>query len=278
MPATPQPPPDPGTLWRVASFGLHQRTPAGHRYWWENGSRDPAGTVVVQVTHAGEIAYHPDRRSPAGDPVRPGSILLFTYGEDTAYGLREPLPAPYICSWVTLSGAGLRQHADTLCERYGCRREVGVDHPLFRELEELIELAEPARAAPPTTIAAAVHTLVMHLFEQAEESWRLGLPPVQQAIDAILRQPHLVSSLDAVAQRFGCAREHLSRSFRDRVGQPAMGFVADAKRRRALRLLRDSGLPLADVARQAGFATPRTMTRQLRAATGQNPSRLRTAR
>lgn len=264
-----------GTLWRVSTFGRRQRTAAGTRYWWRNAGREPAGLVVVQATLAGSVELHEGEQVT---PVRSGSLMLFVYDEPSAYGLREPLAETYVCSWVCLQGAGLREHVEALRRRFGSVRDVGLDHPLFAELDELVALAEPKSATPPTAMAAATHAFVMRLFDQAEESRRRTAPPVQQAIDFVVRQPHLVASLDAVAERFGCAREHLSRTFADQVGGSAAGYVAQAKQRRALRLLQDTDLPLGDVAQQAGFATGRTMARQVRAATGMTPSAYREAR
>lgn len=261
--------------WRVLAFASRQRTAPGQRYFWDNRRRTPAQVVVVQATHEGAIQY----RGPDGPlPVRPGSIMLFSYGEASNYGSPAPLDAPYICSWVNLQGAGLPEHIAALRARFASVRDVGMQHPLFAELEELIALAHPAQAATPTAMAAAVHTFIMHLFEHAEESHRRRLSPVQRAVESITRYPHLATSLDAVAHRFGCTREHLSRTFHHQLKQTPAAFIADAKRRRAQRLLRDSDLPLAEVARQSGFASPRTMARQLRLATGKTPSAFRAAR
>lgn len=267
-------PPDAQTLWRAVSFG-RQRTPAGRTYWWENHAREPAGTVVIQGTLEGSIRLH-DR---FGESVcGPGSIALFVYAEESAYGLREPLPEAYRCVWINIQGAGLLDHVNAFRGRHGSVRHVGRDHALMEELNDLIALAEPQTAAKPTQIAHAIHALVMHLFDHAESSRIEQLSAVEQAIEHILRQPHLPLSLDQIADRFGVSREHLSRSFHAQVGKPPGVYLAEAKQRRALRLLHETDLPLVAIAQQAGYATTHTMARQLRDATGRSPSELRAQR
>ena len=267
-------PPDAQVLWRVVSFG-RQRTPAGRPYWWENRGREPVDTVVIQATREGSILLR-DRFGEA--PCGPGSIALFVYGEDSAYGQPEPLREPYRCAWFNVQGAGLRDHVDAFRGRHGSVRTLGPEHPLLTEHDELVALAEPHAATKPTALAHAIHAFIMRLFEHAENSRMEALPPVEQAIEHVLRHPHLPLSLDQIADRFGVSREHLSRAFRDRVGKPPGVYLAEAKQRRAVRLLRETDLPLAAVAEQAGYATTHTMARQLREALGRSPTQLRAER
>lgn len=267
-------PPDAGVLWRVAQFG-RQTTPAGRVYWWDNAGRASQRLLIIQATLAGSIVY----RDPAGEqPVGPGSFLLFTHGEPSAYGQPGPLRKPYACAWIGLVGAGVAEHADAFRKRHGSVVEAGVGHPLFAEFDDLIRSAEPASATPPHRLAADAFRFLMRLFEHAERDRLRELTPVDQAIEHLLRQPHLPLSVDQVARHFGCSREHLSRLFHTRVGQPAAAYLADARRRRALRLLRETDLPLAAVADQCGYATTHTLARQVRAATGLSPSQVRARR
>ena len=127
-------------------------------------------------------------------------------------------------------------------------------------------------------MAAAVHTFILHLFDHAESHLMQRLSPVEQAIDHIVRQPYGPLTLDQIAARFGCSREHLGRAFRERTGQSPGAYLADARRRRALRLLRETDLPLSAVAEQSGFATVHTLARHIRRVTGVAPGALRSRR
>lgn len=267
-------PTDARPLWRVAAFG-RQTTPAGRPYWWDNRIRFPRDMAVVQATLEGRIVY---RDAVQTQPVTAGSLMLFTFGEDSDYGLTEPLEQPYRCQWVNLQGAGLLEHVAAYRQRHGSVRNVGLDHPLMRELDELIRLADPGRATGATTMAAAVHRLILHLFEDAEMHRMQHLSPVEQAIEYILRQPHGPLSLEQIAAQFGCSREHLGRAFRDKVGHAPGAYLSKEKRQRAMRLLRETDLPLSAIARQAGFPSAHTLARQIRRATGHPPAVFRPRR
>lgn len=262
------PAPEATALWRITHFGEHTN-PAGRAYWYENRGRQPTGAVVIQASVAGRIVFHHRR----DQPVEPGQIVIFTYGSPTAYGWREPLPEPYRCRWVNLVGAGLAEHAHALTSRHGHVITGGATHDLAGDLGEVIELAR-ADGVSMIDTAAAVFTLMMHLFEAADQQRRQVLTPVERAVDHLLRRRGKLS-LKQVAATYGVSREHLSRVFRQRTGRPATDYLSEQRRRRALRLLRDTALPLHAVAEQAGYAHVHTMARQLRAATGQSPSKLR---
>lgn len=267
-------PPDAGALWRVGSFG-RQVAPAGRPFWWDNRNRVPADQVIIQGTFAGSIVLHERGQEHT---VGPGQLLIFQYGEPTAYGRQEPLREPFRTAWVGLRGAGVTEHLTAFRQRHGSVRDLGLDSPLLVELDALISLAEPQAGTPPTELAVAAFTFVMHLFEHAERGRMQTLSPVEQAIESILRQPHAPLSLEQIAAKFGCSREHLSRSFQERVGSPPVAYLAEARRRRALRLLQETDLPLAAVAEQSGYATVHTLARHVREATGASPTELRTRR
>lgn len=264
-------PRDESTFWRVSTFGRQQATP-GQAYRWDNATRQPTGRVVVQATLAGSIRYRDGRGEQV---VRPGDLMLFAYGESSSYGSPAgPLAEPYRCHWVCLDGMGLREHVNVFRERFGSVVSLGTRHPLLAEVEGLIARAETG-ADTSTTRAAAVHGFVMRLFEQFEQRRMLQLSPVQRAVDFLVREPWRVMSLEAVAREYGCSREHLSRLFREQVGQPAITYVNHAKTQRSLRLLRHTDLPLSEVASQAGFASVKTMRRHVQRATGRTPGGVR---
>jgi AraC-like DNA-binding protein len=267
-------PPDTRVLWRMTTFG-QQVVPAGRWYWWDNARRDPPDLGVIQASLRGRVLF----RDANGDQiVEPGSIILFMHGEATAYGQPNPLTETYRCQWVGVQGAGLPEHFRALRQRHGGVIHTGLDHPLLRDLADLIAMAEPQAATPTTRQAAAIHGLLMRLYEHAESGRQQSLSPVEQAVEHVLRQPFIPLSLEQIAARFGCSREHLSRTFQQRVGQSPGIYLASARREQALRLLRETDLPLAAVAEQAGFASVHTLARQVRSHAGVSPSRLRAGR
>ena len=99
--------------------------------------------------------------------------------------------------------------------------------------------------------------------------------PVDRAIRLLLARPHRAWSLKGLAADHGVSREHLARVFAERVGEPPHRHLRRLRVRRALELLRCTGLPLTEVARQSGFETAQTLRRQVLRDTGRTPTAVR---
>lgn len=258
---------DPPALWHVRGHGREKHA-AGRTYWWDN-TRLPPGGSVVQFTRSGHIDLHDDDGTHR---VNPGTFLLFNYGDDTAYGQQTPLPQTYVCQWVSLFGAGVADHIHALIARHGPIHQVGLHHPLVDLHDQLIDLASPESVVEPTLLAGHIHHFVMNLYDVAELRFKEKLTPVQIAVQSILRRPHQPLSLKEIAAEFEVSREHLSRVFRQTVGRSAHDVLAEAKCQRALSLLQQTRLPIAEVARQAGYANLHSLARHVRDSTGYSPT------
>ncbi len=77
------------------------------------------------------------------------------------------------------------------------------------------------------------------------------------------------------AALLGVTPTHLSRTCRKVSGHPALDILADRRHFEACRLLKDSKLPVASVAKRTGFSSPAYFTRAFRARSGTCPSEFR---
>jgi len=80
------------------------------------------------------------------------------------------------------------------------------------------------------------------------------------------------------AALLGVTPTHLSRSCRQVSGLAALDMLTDRRHFEACRLLKDSKLPVATVAKRAGFSSPAYFTRAFRARSGASPSEFRASR
>jgi len=263
------------TFWHVHSAG-RQRLRPGSRYWFENQHRSPLGVTVVQAITQGWIELHDHH---GVHRVEAGSIVVFTYGDQTAYGIPSGgLPEAMHCEWAVIAGAGLSEHFAAHTQQYGPFIDTQDRPQLLSELRRLSARAEPDAAGAVTEHAHAVHHFVMRLFEGAADRDLQNQSPVQRAVGELMRRPEAVASLQQLADVNGCSREHLSRVFRETAGVPAQAYLTRAKLDRALMLLGTTSLPLRTVAAQSGFATTHTLARQVRRHTGRSPSAYRSSR
>ncbi len=80
------------------------------------------------------------------------------------------------------------------------------------------------------------------------------------------------------AQRLGVTPTHLSRACREASGRPALEILKERRHFEACRLLRDTDIPIADIARQTGFTSAAYFTRAFRSSTGKSPSQFRASK
>ena len=264
---------DDQTLWRVNGWG-RQLVGPNRPYWWENRERIPERQVYAQLTREGRILHrdHDGTERWCG----PGSLLLFKHGEPTSYGRPAGDRTPYRCAWVGLLGAGLYEHWQWIQERCGAVHDLGDDPRCAEALDRLMDLSDERSRATPLARAAAVHAFVNQLFALLEERRSAGTrSPLDRALEELLAQPMSVGTLKDLARRHGVSREHLARAAHLRLGRPPAAWLTEIRLARALQLLRETALPIAEVARQSGFPSAHTLARQVRRNAGRSPARVR---
>lgn len=109
-------------------------------------------------------------------------------------------------------------------------------------------------------------SLAIHGFVAADK--QTG-DPADRLADALTDNPSLPIGEWAAAQ--GLSREWLSRRFSRLYGVDAALFRAEARTRRAWRLIVSTQEPLAGIAAESGFADQSHMTRAVRRLTGRSP-------
>jgi transcriptional regulator GlxA family with amidase domain len=78
-----------------------------------------------------------------------------------------------------------------------------------------------------------------------------------------------------LARVSGVSEAHFARSFREAFGVPPHRYLLTRRIERAKALLRDTELPITDIAFQTGWSSLGTFGRIFRDVTGENPSELR---
>ena len=122
--------------------------------------------------------------------------------------------------------------------------------------------------------------LELHAAAHAPPSRRGGLGPwalrrVQRFVEASLGRPVQVAEL---AERVGLSPYHFARAFKASTGSTPRAFLEARRIERAQKLLRESELPLAQIAVETGFGTHSHFTTTFRRATGFTPATYRRTR
>jgi AraC-like DNA-binding protein/PAS domain-containing protein len=82
-------------------------------------------------------------------------------------------------------------------------------------------------------------------------------------------------SLEALAEMAGLSTYHFARAFKQTVGMPPHGYVLQRRIEHAQQMLRNTDLPMSEIALSAGFSDQSHLARHFRRITGMSPSVVR---
>ena len=111
-------------------------------------------------------------------------------------------------------------------------------------------------------------------------SCRSGVPPdspVARAIAVLLRDLSAPWTVSSLARAVAASRTTLARRFVEETSEPPLRHLTTLRMRRAAELLRDSNLPLAEIAPAVGYGTEFALSRAFRRHFGVSPGRFRSA-
>jgi AraC-like DNA-binding protein len=145
--------------------------------------------------------------------------------------------------------------------------------PPFRQLIREVSVDLPQRA---TGIRLAIDYLVLEasrLFERVLPAPLLSLhPAVAHARELLDRQPQRPWSLGDLARLTGLSPSHLAECFTRDVGAPPHRYLVNARIERARQLLRDSDVPITQLATELGFASSQHFAAAFKKSTGVSAS------
>lgn len=155
--------------------------------------------------------------------------------------------------------------------------------PEIRMLQYLCctgDVADPAIQASCFHVASALLLRVLKQVEQTEplpcaSSRAHGegvVREIRSFIDA--RLPDNIP-LDLIADRFGLSRRHTTRLFRRWTGVSIADYLEQQRVKVACMLLKDTTLPVGEIAWRVGFESGSALARALRRVTGDSPSDIR---
>lgn len=181
-----------------------------------------------------------------------------------------------------------------VAEMFGCDVSSAEIVPRFGILDPLLEqlalaLVDALRSGAikdglyidTTAQMVAVHLARMHSVQA-----RTGqLPPVpvvsrqrmRQLIDYIEANLHDHLTLEAMAAQVGMSPLYLARAFKTAVGQSPHQYVLMRRIERAKELLRNTDMPLVDVALSVGFSSQSHLSHWMHRQTGVSPAAYRRA-
>ncbi|GGL11365.1 hypothetical protein GCM10012284_52640 [Mangrovihabitans endophyticus] len=149
--------------------------------------------------------------------------------------------------------------------------------PRLAELSALLDDNLTDQPGAEATRAALVGLVVMQVLRHSEmtSAWPVPDPFISAAVRSIHDDPRAPWTVQLLSDRAGMSRTAFTRRFNKLVGKPPMTYVTEVRLSTAARVLRETNVPLATVARQSGYANEFSFATAFRREYGISPGRYR---
>lgn len=257
------PPPFPALL----AAGEEVRT--DRSYYFDNAARGDAASLVIQLTLAG-AGFWQDATGRRLVPV--GHAMLFTHQEPTAYGYPPDGDAPYRLCFLAVSPApGATALFAALRGEFGSVVPLasGEGRALF---DELVERYQKRQFDDPFREAELIYRLLLTLLREQVRG-TLARDPIEFGYHYLHHRYRTPLSLKEIAARCGVSREHFTREFTRRYGEPPARQLRRLRLEHARATLQAGAGSLAEVAVTCGFGSESTFRRAYQQHFGHPPSR-----
>lgn len=240
-----------------------------HRAGHYQAPRGAHAAVEVAWVERGSVRYRVGSRELV---VGPGEVCLVPRGVEHATTFGEPA----VAGALELSADMLAELSDSLGRR-ALPKEAGkvvVSERLF-SLAQLVraELAakEDGHLMSVAALTEAMTILVLRGTSTATKGETSRDPRVLAVLELIHSQYADPISIDDLARAAGTSRFHMSRLFRDAVGQSPYQYLLRTRIERAAERLRSGKESVTEVAFAVGFGDLGRFARMFRAFTGKAP-------
>lgn len=208
-----------------------------------------------------ELASHPPGQSPSPGEAR--TLLLCGYcefAEETLTPLSDVFPSLTIVrEEELLEHAWLKSTLDQLSAEYMSQKpgaELVVNKLTEVVLVELIRINFGRK-------------------DQSHFVTALSDKRIAKALNQLHSNPHVAWTIEKMAQEVGMSRAALARRFKELVGQPMFEYLTRLRVQRARELLRETKLPVYEVASRVGYDSDLAFTKTFKKHAGTTPTRFR---
>ncbi len=184
---------------------------------------------------------------------------------------------PWSIYWIHFAGGKAAFFSRFACQALSIERikasrindRIDLFSEIFRNLDRgfSLEALEYVNLSLPHLLASFTH---LSQFRMVRESG--GNDPVTQSINFMLEHLTRKLKLGEIAAETGVSASHFSRLFLTQTGHSPIDYFIQLKVQRACRLLDNSGLMIADVAREMGFDDQFYFSRVFRKVMGMSPA------
>ncbi|MFT4013490.1 MAG: AraC family transcriptional regulator [Paracoccus sp. (in: a-proteobacteria)] len=213
-------------------------------------------------------------------PLPPGRLAFIPAG--TAFALHPPAKAQ---GWALLIPPRLAERLHVaLPAAFRCGLPDPADRPLLEPTLQALGLGTPRDETEKTATGCHLGLLAVALSRIAERAEvhedmdhpePEARPLCQGFITAMTRDPAQDRTMSEIAESLGATLAQLDRACRQFRGKPALDLLYEIRRDHAALLLRETDMPIAQIAAKLGYSSLGHFMRAFAAATGRTPESLR---
>ncbi len=246
---------------KTASFHLVRRGGC----WVMSGDRTehlgPGDLVFIEPGRDHELASHPPGRSPTQGEAQ--TLLLCGYCEFT----RETL-TPLLDVFPSLT---IVREEELLKQRW-------LKSTLDQLSSEYLSQQPGAELVVNKLTEAVLVELIRINFGRKDQSrfiTALSDKRIAKALQQLHSNPQLAWTLEKMSAEVGMSRAAFARRFKALVGQPMFEYLTRLRIERAGELLRETKLPLYEIANRVGYESDLAFTKTFKKHAGTTPTRFR---
>lgn len=216
------------------------------------------------------------RADSATYPLRPGSLFCLRPGQDYAAD-HDPANRLGVC-YLHFDWDG-PQKPTGRPPLFVQTVDIEWTERVLRHAVQLRQSGDPLRHDQAGRLVESV--LIGMCVEQAtpavSDVQRLHRDAIAAVVRHVRENPGAADTVADLAGRAGYSVDHFTRVFEAVVGQTPKAFCVAVRTERAGQLLRESAMPVGDIARDLGYADVYFFSRQFKQRTGQTPTQWRRA-
>lgn len=244
-----------------------QDHPALYSFKWQDGRTLPEYTIVYITEGAGTFESKPTGKMQ----IKAGTVFLLfpdiwhTYRPDPEIGWRE--------YWVALNGKYLYHLAEQgIISPKNAVLYTGVEKSVLDPFKRLLcsVKAKPTENSLMLSVlcleilVATIQAADIEPVSQHAAAPAYNDPLVNDAIELIWSHSHRKISVSAIAGALSTTRRTLIRRFNRAAGRTVSQEITRCRVERAKRLLRETNIPIKQIAFKVGFSSPERMSKVFR--------------
>lgn len=209
-----------------------------------------------------------------GFPVGAGEVVLLRPGQVETFRFSEHQQTHH--SWVHAERIPAKDPWSPV--RAGPVRKITLSERMSFLIGQLVGEKDPRDRVEHTLLNRMAEAAFLEFFHLAGFVFEEPVPhhpAVERSIDIIKTRYRKALSLEELAREAGLSPQHLSRLFRAETGLTPIRFLWRIREEEGVRLLRETGLTVSQIAEGCGFQNPFHFTRRIRQRYGEPPRSVR---